>query len=313
MNHFYLLISLAGCFVITGLSMTAEAQNTLVLTPSQDAPIAYHDNYNSANANYNYAPHCSAISQPGATGGVNKTRGLMEFDLSSIPDTATIFGAFLNLSASGPLSDIGQVTQVGHMGQNASHLQRITSLWNANTVTWNNQPTTTNVDAVPLAQSTYSQENYLSIDVTALVQTMVLDPSNSFGFELKLDNETPSRGILIFGGNAPELDKRPSLVVVYGNCEKVTNIGELDGTNGHLTVSPNITYPGGSVRMDLPNGALGASNLVLINAIGQVIYTHPVYQWPMSLTVPALAQGTYTWKVQDAAAKVVGVARMVIQ
>lgn len=300
-----LLIGMIGFFV------PAHAQTTLILAPSQDAELGYHDNFGSANTNYNSSTHCSAFAQPGASGGVNKGRGLMKFDLSSIPPDATVFGAFLTLFPSGPLAP-GTVTSVGSTGQNASKVYRITAPWADNTVTWNNQPATTNLNAAALPQSTYSMQTYLNIDVSALVQDMVADPSNSFGFMLKLDNETPSRGLLFYGGLAPNSDMRPQLVVAYGDCDKV-NIDENDQGAGRLTISPSILSPGASVQLDMGRNVSGSSNLVLLNNLGQPVYTRAATNWPMTVTIPALAQGAYTWKVQDSSGTILGVARMVVR
>lgn len=304
--------SFAAFALLLGPVGLLNAQTTLILPPSRDVVVGYHDNYNSANTNYNSSWHCSAISQPGTAGGVNKCRGMMDFDLSSIPADATVLGAFLSLSASGPVDNLGYVTSVGSMGLNACKLVRITSAWNDNTVTWNTQPTTSAVNAVSLAQSSYTLQNYLNIDVTALVQDMVAAPGNSHGFMLKLDNETPSRGLCVYGGLAPQPDKRPSLVVVYGECGS-SYIGEFGGGGSGLVISPSITGLGGTVRLDMDPMVHGKTDLVLHNALGQVVDRRPVASWPVSLPVPALAPGTYTWLVQSPDGKVMGMARMVVR
>ena len=78
------------------------SQTSVVLYSTRDCPFAYHDNYNTANTNYNSAVHFSAFAQPGASGGVNAGRSVVEFDLSSIPTDSTVVGAFLSVSARGP-------------------------------------------------------------------------------------------------------------------------------------------------------------------------------------------------------------------
>ena len=124
--------------------------------------------------------------------------------------------------------------------------------------------------------------------------------------------ETPTRGLCFFGGLAPDPDKRPTLVVFYGECGS-THVSDMDGPDDHLTLSRNITSPGSTVRLDMGMASPGTSSLVLLNALGQIAYRQPVSQWPLSVTVPALAQGTYTWKVQDAIGNALGTARMVVQ
>ncbi|MBK6839656.1 MAG: DNRLRE domain-containing protein [Bacteroidetes bacterium] len=59
-----------------------------------------------------------------------------------------------------------------------------------NTVTWNNQPSTTTTDEVILAQSTSGTQDYTNMDVTPIVQEMVSDQAMNYGFVLKLTNET---------------------------------------------------------------------------------------------------------------------------
>lgn len=297
---------------VIGSHFPAQAQTTLILSPSQDTEIGYHDNYNSANTNYNSAYHLSAFAQPGAVGGVNKGRGLMKFNLAAIPADATVLGAFITFSASGPTDGVGVVTSVGSTGLNSAKLFRVTSPWNDNTATWNNQPSTTNMNAAPLPQSTYPMQNYLNVDVTTLVQDMVADPANSFGFLLKLDNETPSRGLCFYGGLAPQADKRPQLVVIYGDCG-AANIDENDPATDHLTISPSLTSPGSSLQMNMGQKTTGTTHVVLMNSIGQTVFTRTTSSWPMSITIPAIAQGAYTWKVEDATGAVLGIARMVVQ
>jgi hypothetical protein len=294
-----------------GIISSVNAQTTLVLAPNHDTQVGYHDNFNSANTNYNSTPYCSAFSQPGAAGGVNTSRTLLQFDLSSIPVNATVLGAFLTLSASGP-TGIGDVGQVGSTGQNASKLYRITSSWNDNTVTWNTQPSFTTMNAAPLAQSTYSLENYININVTALVQDMVADPANSFGFLLKVDNETPSRGLCFYGGLVSQQDKRPQLVVIYGDCGQI-GIDEVSGDDGNLRLTPNMTSPGSTIELNLGGKFSGNANVLLYDALGQIVLTRIVSAWPFSMTVPGMAPGTYSWKVVNQAGNPLGSARMVVQ
>jgi len=158
------------------------SQNTIVLTATRDLSIAYHDNYPTENTNYEGAFQTAGFVIPGYQGGINSNRGLIDFDLSDIPSGSTITSAKLNLYALGP----GVITTTdlsnGHVGQNSSYLRRITSNWNANTATWNNAPSYTTSNQVTLAQSTSASQDYLDIDVAALVQDMIDNPTQSFGF-----------------------------------------------------------------------------------------------------------------------------------
>ncbi len=68
-------------------------------------------------------------------------RGLIKFDISSIPSNATIINASLSLYPDDNAT-IGITGQPTYGTNNAGWLQRITSPWTYNTVTWNTLPTT---------------------------------------------------------------------------------------------------------------------------------------------------------------------------
>ena len=67
------------------MSITGWGQLFVTLPVNFDSPIVYHDNYNSENQNYGNTAFLSAFQIPGNQGGVNTSRGLIAFDLSSIP------------------------------------------------------------------------------------------------------------------------------------------------------------------------------------------------------------------------------------
>ncbi len=211
-KHFFLGI------ILSLSASIASAQEILILTPYQDAAIGYHDGHGSAYTNYNSSISFSAFSQPGNLGGVNVGRGLMKFDLSDIPSGTTILGAFLTLHAAGPVGSSGTVLTIGHVGINTSKLSRVTTPWSDNTVTWNTAPSTTTMNEVSLPMSSYALQDYLNINVTALVQDMVNAPSSSHGFMIKLDNETPSRGLLFHSSEGTNSTQHPTLTIVFGAC-----------------------------------------------------------------------------------------------
>ncbi|MBP6391829.1 MAG: DNRLRE domain-containing protein [Flavobacteriales bacterium] len=296
---------------LTLFGIQAYSQTSVVLSPTEDASLGYHDNFNSASTNYNSTIHYSAYAQPGAQGGINKGRGAMDFDLTGIPAGSTVLGAFLSLSAIGPFG-VGDVAAIGHVGQNQSQLRRITSAWADNTVTWNTQPTTTAQNEVLLDPSTYATENYLNINVTALVQDMIDDPATSFGFVLQLVNETTSRGLAFHSSLAPDADKRPVLLVIYGDCsgEGIDDPGNEEHT---FTINPNITSPGATVRLDPVFAPNTTCTLSLIDATGRAVQIEQVRRWPYDLVVPAVAKGIYTISLASGGANVMGTARLVVR
>lgn len=276
-----------------------QGQTSVILQSVRDCPFGYHDGYNTANSNYNSAVHFSGFAQPGASGGVNAGRSLVEFDLSGIPADSTILGAFLSLSARGPWAATGTVATVGHVGENTCVLRRVTEPWDDNTVTWNNQPATSTQNEVTLPQSTYSMQNYLNINVTALVRDMVQFPSNSHGFMLSLVNEEPSRGLIFHTGLASEVDKRPVLLVIYGDCKSSVGMSEPPPTSFGLQISPSVAEPGTMLRIDGDLPVLSGAMLVLMDASGRIVMRTPVDRWPFSIAVPAIAPGAYTLAVRE--------------
>lgn len=108
--------------ILTSVCSISFAQTTVIISPSQDAAIGFHDGFNSANTNYGTADYFSAFYQPGAVYGENGGRALMNFDLSIIPGGVTIVSAKLNLYGRGPYG-VGDAVSHGNFGQNDSYLQ----------------------------------------------------------------------------------------------------------------------------------------------------------------------------------------------
>src|ERR1041385_6955140 len=142
-NRFLPAVLLFLYFISHGVSYSQCT--TLVLQPDsatgQDAPIYTH--YASTNLGSDPELNAEAWTYQG-TPGVG--RSLINFDLSSIPSGATINSATLTLynnpQSSNGLQN-GQHSQLS--GSDAAWLQRVTSTWAENTVTWNTHPTTTTV------------------------------------------------------------------------------------------------------------------------------------------------------------------------
>lgn len=199
------------------LSAVVSAQTTVTLQPGaaagNDASLGSHTNYGTENNNYGTNIYFNSYCIPGASGGQNTNRAIIEFDLTSIPTGATIVSANLTLYAAGYINS----TLNGHFGSNNScMLQRITSSWTESAVTWNTAPTTTAVNQVIMPQSTTSTQDYTS-NVTAMVQDMINNPSTSFGFYFALITENPSSqaGLLFCSSDHSNAAKWPKLEITY--------------------------------------------------------------------------------------------------
>ena len=142
-------------------------------------------------------------------GSFNTARTLIEFNLSDIPPLTKIHKATISLywTSFENLS--------GHTGDNAFSICRIVEKWGENIVNWNNQPLTSTLHTVSVPKSKTTNQSFLDIEVTDLVQDIVNYPSNSHGFMLKLDEESPYRLVILASSNCPEKNKRPKLVVFY--------------------------------------------------------------------------------------------------
>ena len=141
-------------------------------------------------------------------------RSLMDFDLGQIPSNATILNASLSLFGTGdPELDLGEHST--RSGSNASYLERIISPWDESTVTWNNQPTTTTTNRISLPETTSSDQDFLDVDITALVEDMMADSANSHGFMMRLQTEVHYRNLSFYTSDYEDATKHPKLEITY--------------------------------------------------------------------------------------------------
>jgi hypothetical protein len=216
-------------------------------------------------------------------------RGLIEFDLTSIPATATIDSAFLYLYAN-PNAPNGISGQPTYGNDNAGYLRRITQSWNEMTVTWNTQPTTTNQDEVVIPQSTSSAQDYV-LDIKNMVQTSVLNPNSSFGFMLMEQNETTWYNSLIFGSSDEgDASIHPKLKVCYTPS---TGIRENDLSS--VSIYPNPF----SNSISIVDGNKIVDKVEIYNSIGEVVLSNVLSNHVTNFTMPLpdLAPGIYFVKL----------------
>jgi len=190
-------------------------------------------------------------------------RGLMQFDLSFIPSNAVVDSAFLDLYA----NPTGQAVPP-MQGANASYLNRITSSWSANTVTWNTQPSTTTQNQVLLPTSPTGNANYLQWDVLSLVQDMVANPSTSYGFEIEMIDTIYYKSMLFASSDYPDNALHPSLRVCY---REAVAIDELSGSLRSIMLYPNPSRDEINVKIELvaPTGI----EFELLDIQGRKVYT----------------------------------------
>lgn len=140
--------------------------------------------------------------------GVSGTiRGLMQFDLSTIPPNSVIESAELYLYHHDHPTEVHEYL---NDKTNASYLQRITSVWDATNVTWNNQPNVTSTNQVTLPASQSPTQDYI-VNVTALIQDMIDD--NNFGMMLRLQTEEEYARLVFSSSDIANKALVPKLVV----------------------------------------------------------------------------------------------------
>lgn len=201
------------------------AQTTITLQPGatsgKDAMIWT----NNPNTNYGTTRDFKAMAWTWS-GAPGVRRSLIDFDLSGVPAGAQIVDARLSLYFNPNSGDVPFTG--GHSslsGSNASVLQRITSQWDESTVTWNNQPATTTQNEVQLPQSTSPTQDYLDIDVTAMVEDMIADPSSG-GFMIRLQTEQHFRVLLFASSDDLNAALHPKLEITYNDPPAVVEEGD---------------------------------------------------------------------------------------
>ncbi|MFO7721703.1 MAG: DNRLRE domain-containing protein [Bacteroidales bacterium] len=146
---------------------------------------------------------------------VGITRSLIGFDLSVIPAGAIIQSASLSLYAWDMFNGTGSGQHSTSSGSNSAYIERVMSPWDEMTVTWDTQPSTTNLNQVTIPASTSPSQNYPNIDVTAMVTDMIANPASSHGFMIKLVTEVHYRRLNFCSSEHPDSLKRPMLQITY--------------------------------------------------------------------------------------------------
>lgn len=211
-------------------SVTAEYQPDALA--GEDAYYGIGDNgVYFLNANISNQTTYTAIR--GTASGWFKTRSAIKFDLSHIPKNATVHSATLSLYGVNH-NTIGM--------SNASFLSRFTSPWHENTIAWllGGPPPTTTVGAVSIPATTSSTENRF-LNVTSHIQSMVSDPANNHGWEIKLQNEGPQLYACMGFGSSDDAtpSRRPKLTISYSYpCP----------TSLSITTTPSVNVCAGSTR-----------------------------------------------------------------
>lgn len=199
------------------ISLVSKGQTSIALTLNAGDEDAAIDDYHPTQNN----PNEIEYNQAGWTiSGVPVSwRSVFRFNLSSIPSGAIVQSARLSLYYANP-NTYGNAPQQSLTHSNECVVRRITSSWTESTVNWNNQPSTTSQDELSLAQSTDSAQDYLNLDVTAMVQEMVNSVNN--GFMIQMIDESPYARMIFASGDHPDSTKHPVLEITYMDLTCIT-------------------------------------------------------------------------------------------
>ena len=216
-SFFYFVLILIIGSICTFISCNKEPVFTNESDTIKIATIFHPDTFTGKNAiiesivpnkNFGNYPIISAFSWTD-TGYFNTARSLIDFNLSEIIPYTAIKSARLSLYFNGFANLNGQT------GENGFTLYRISKSWKVNTVTWNNQPSYSNLDSVPVLKSTATNQSYLNIDVSNLVRDIINNPSTSFGLMLKLNTESPYALVVLGSCYNNNSSVHPKLIVYY--------------------------------------------------------------------------------------------------
>jgi hypothetical protein len=185
-------------------------QQTLTLQPSNNQ----NEFHFFGGQNIDLSGHAAEIdAETWTVGGVLvNVRGAVKFDLSSIPNNASIISANLSLfSNPTPLS--GNQISANFGTNNAMYLKRISNNWSAFTATWLNQPSTTQLNQILIPHTNLPFFDLINIDVKNLVSDMQTSGNN--GFMISLQNEVAYNSRIFSSSYYSDSTKHPKLVVVY--------------------------------------------------------------------------------------------------
>ena len=274
---------------------TVQSQTTLTLQPNATAGKDAFISSNVPTTGQGTSPELDAGAWT-IFGSPLSIRGLIDFDLSSLPAGASIQSATLTLyNNPNAVNGFANGQHASASGSNESVLQRITSPWNED-VAWSNQPTTTSLNEVTLPQSTDPFQDYV-LDVKNLIQDELANPNSSFGFLLKLKTESPFRILVFASSDHPNAALHPKLEICYA-----TNLSTntLISTKANVSVVPNPSQ--GMVTLSTEN--LSFSNTTpgtfqLFDTTGKKVYEQQIQQSNTFLNFSNYQKGIYFWTLTN--------------
>lgn len=283
---------ITSIIAITLIAISLNAQTTIVLQPGtqdgKDAWIWSYDPFENTNFGENNASNFELNnvirSEVWVWDNVNQgndtIRGILQFDLSQIPANSMITDAKLSLFH---FANDGYTQQEG---ENEMLIQRVNQDWSETEITWNNKPTTTEVNQQTVARSTSVTQNYLDIDVSTLVQDMVDSSSTSFGFMLKMENELAYKALTFASSEHTASNLHPKLEITYNT---IAGLNDLDKINEIFSTYPNPTKE--FITLEFNNDFPNEINVLDIN--GKIVKSQKINSKKTTINIKNLSSGTY--------------------
>lgn len=265
MKALYTLLIVLGCVVET------QAQTTLVIKLGPNGKDTEVSDYSSnVNQNYGNVPvFASYIWRNSPNSTIYSEKALVQFDLTQIPANAIITSANLNLYADNPTSTfVGSPSTPMNGANNASYIRRITSAWDEQLVTWNTLPSTTSTNEIILPTSTSATQDYLGVNVTQLIQDMIMYGDN--GFMIEPVSTTPSNSMVFRSGDYADSTYWPSLTITYTSSNCVTLRPGAEGKDTEASdYSNNVNQNYGNIPV--------IASYIWQNSVGSTVYREKAF------------------------------------
>lgn len=280
-------------FLLIALTVysASEAQTKLTLKPNatdgKDAMIWTAPNLKYDHLNYETDNRllCHSWTNQGVQ---DRSRILIEFDLSAIPSGVLINKATLTLfNNPNPRTGSFNGQHKEQSGTNESVLNRIVQHWSEDSVTWNNQPSITTQGQITNSRIPNPYGD-LIMDVTAMMNDMLKDTVQC-GFMLTLKSESPYRALVFASSDYVDSTKWPQLEIEYTTLSTKEIKPRIGGT---LTITPNPSIDITHIMLDLDKPETWGFKV--FDPLGKLVFEkNMIYESNFQFDHSMLAKGTY--------------------